>query len=725
MNKENECGKVIWVNENKPNSWVCFRKPVNIECLLDSVTIKIAVDTKYWFYINGELVVFEGGLNRESAPGCGYYDEVDITNHLKLGTNTLAFMVWYWGNGGRNNTNSGTAGILFESDELNLHSDSFVKAKKHSGYAETYEPYPSYLYGGHNIGYQADNDMDGWEMPQFCDDAWQFAIIKDKTAWGILYKRPIPLIKFSSITPYIKTEKNNKQLVAYLPYAMHLTPFIKVIARKGCYIDIHTDRYFVNGGPGDETNTYRGHRAQYCTKEGLQEFECLNWLFGEQVLYTMDDSIEIVEVGYRESGYNCNITGDFVCDNQLINRLIEKCKRTLYVCMRDNYMDCPDRERGQWIGDVSSQIPQTFYCLDRNADLLSRKAITDFIGLRKGDVLVGNVPGDNFTELPSQSLNAISEIGMIMEYVRFSGDTSVFRLSYQAIKRYLLLWDIKEDGLVGKRMGNWYWFDHLNNVDEKILENCWYALSLKSAITIAEDLGYKCDVIIFENLLQSLQQHFEQAFWKSDSYRNIPFPDDRANALAILSGFSKIQHKDALLRVFQNSEFSTPYMEYYVLEALFRLGFAQSAINRLLNRYKPLITNENSTLWEDFSILGTKNHAWTGGALTVCYKYLAGIYPEKYGMESVCILPLKTSINFIHATMDTYYGKLIVNVTYCDDNVKIDVVIPKGIHARIGIPANEYRSLWLNQIKVDVAEQYKEFSCVVVTDGVYCVEGII
>ena len=38
-----------------------------------------------------------------------------------------------------------------------------------------------------------------------------------------------------------------------------------------------------------------------------------------------------------------------------------------------------------------------------------QRAILDFIRLRYGDVLIGNVPGDCSCELPAQSLNAISE----------------------------------------------------------------------------------------------------------------------------------------------------------------------------------------------------------------------------------------------------------------------------------------------------------------------------
>ena len=243
--------------------------------------------------------------------------------------------------------------------------------------------------------------------------------------------------------------------------------------QSGQIIDIRTDRYNVNGGPGDENN-YNGHRAEYIAKDGEQEFEALNWIFGEKVIYSFPKNVEILSLKFRESGYSTKFIGDFKCDNEKINTLIAKCKRTLYVCMRDNFMDCPDRERGQWIGDVSVQVSQVFYSLDRKASLLVKKAIYDFINLRKNDKLVGNVPGINFWELPSQSLLSISNFGLLGRYYEFTGDKKTLELSFKPIIQYLLLWEMGQDGLVEKREGDWYWFDHLNAIDSKILENELY-----------------------------------------------------------------------------------------------------------------------------------------------------------------------------------------------------------------------------------------------------------
>lgn len=435
-------------------------------------------------------------------------------------------------------------------------------------------------------------------------------------------RRPIPLFRFSGVKRYAKIEGG---AVGHLPYAMHVTPYFKVMARGGEKLDIRTDRYEVNGGPGDERNVYRGHRVEYVCKKGLlNEFEGLDWMLGERVIYTIPKTVKIIRLGYRESGYDTRLFGGFSSNERLADVLVEKSIRTLYVCMRENFMDCPDRERGQWIGDVSVQIPQVPYVLGGSSLQLVRKAIDDFISLRAGDVLRGNVPGNCAGELPSQSLNAISELGMIAEYHRITGDREVLKECCEPALRYLQLWKTGADGLVEGRKGNWRWFDHLYNVDEAVNENAWYYSALKFAQVMAGQLPSD----LLERKL-SIEANFNKQYWKGRYYSSSGVVDERAHALTVLSGLAgSDKHRDirnVLISVYN----ATPYMEYYVLEALCAMGHYQDAFIRMSERYARLAENDNSTLWEDFHILGTRNHAWSGGPLTILFKHFAGITVEK------------------------------------------------------------------------------------------------
>ena len=61
-------------------AWPCSNSSTNSSTSStgSSAMVHIAADTKYWLYVNGELVLFEGGLKRGPAPGAGFYDSVDL-----------------------------------------------------------------------------------------------------------------------------------------------------------------------------------------------------------------------------------------------------------------------------------------------------------------------------------------------------------------------------------------------------------------------------------------------------------------------------------------------------------------------------------------------------------------------------------------------------------------------------------------------------------------------
>jgi len=100
-------------NQNEPpvdsNQWICYRKTIHLAKAPTQAMARIAVDSKYWLWINGELVVFEGQLKRGPTPKDTYFDRVDLTKHLRKGDNTIAVLVWYFGKDGFSHKRSGKA----------------------------------------------------------------------------------------------------------------------------------------------------------------------------------------------------------------------------------------------------------------------------------------------------------------------------------------------------------------------------------------------------------------------------------------------------------------------------------------------------------------------------------------------------------------------------------------------------------------------------------------
>ena len=97
---------------NKPNTWIEFRKDFALKKKPKKAEAKIAADTKYWLWVNGELAIFEGGLKRGQNRTDTYYDVVDLTPWLKKGSNNVRLLLWHFGKPGFSHVNSGKAGVI-------------------------------------------------------------------------------------------------------------------------------------------------------------------------------------------------------------------------------------------------------------------------------------------------------------------------------------------------------------------------------------------------------------------------------------------------------------------------------------------------------------------------------------------------------------------------------------------------------------------------------------
>jgi hypothetical protein len=95
-------------NAKQQNLWSCYRKEFSLADKPKSAITRIAVDSKYWLWVNGVMVVREGALKRGPTPTDTFFDEVDLAPYLKQGANTVAILAWYFGKEGFSHKSSGT-----------------------------------------------------------------------------------------------------------------------------------------------------------------------------------------------------------------------------------------------------------------------------------------------------------------------------------------------------------------------------------------------------------------------------------------------------------------------------------------------------------------------------------------------------------------------------------------------------------------------------------------
>lgn len=677
--------KAQWIGEafaSTSNTFYKYRYQFEITEVPLTAVASIACDSKYWLYINGKLVVFEGQLKRGPTPNDTYYDAVDIQPFLQQGKNTIAVLLWYWGKHGFCHNSSGRAGLLFEADvqEKIITSNELWKVEKHLAYRNSTGTQPNFRLPEFNIHYDARYDNDDWVLPTYNDAQWTHAHIiaaAGAAPWNRLWKRPIPLWQDNGLKNYEQkwTQDSSGIITAKLPKNLSITPYFKIDATAGWLVDIRTDNYL----GGSEPNI----RTEYVTKSGVQEFETPAYMNGHQVIYSFPKQVKVLELKYRETRYNTSYVGSFASSDSFLNKLWEKSINTMNVNMRDAIQD-PDRERAQWWGDVVIILEEIFYSCDSNGMLAIKKAISNLLEWQKKDgILFSPIPAGNWDkELPAQMLAAVGNYG-IWKYIQHSGDTAMIRYAYPFLKKYMQLWTLNETGLVHHRPGGWDWHDWGNKIDVPLLDNAWYYMALESCFHMATFLGLKNDALHFERQMQSIKMNFTKYFWRgnrfaSDEYKF--YADDRGNGLAVCAGLVSQRQWTELRPVLDTIFNAGPYLEKYILEAYFIMHDIDKGLQRLEKRYSSMVNHPwITTLWEGWEIGsstyggGTYNHGWSGGPLSLMSAYIAGIRPNAIGYSSYMIQPQLGKLQKISAKTATVKGMLSVAVDVSGGPLVMDV----------------------------------------------------
>lgn len=688
--------------QSTPNAWLCFRKTVHLPGVPGEMIANIAVDSKYWLWINGKMVVFEGGLKRGPGPGATYYDQVDIAPYLEKGENTIALLVWHFGKNGFSHVNSGTAALLFcaQGANLSIVSDKSWQCSVYRAYQNTEAPFPNYRLSESNIRFDARKELAGWNMPDFSGKlgASIEIVAPNEMPFGKLVARPIPMWKDGGLTDYPEVIKNEKgdTIRCRLPYNCQITPYLHVKASAGLAVGMLTDNY--TGGSANNV------RAEYITREGEQEYESFGWMNGHEVLYVVPAGVEVLGVKYRETGYNADMKGSFACDDDFYNELWKRSARTLYITMRDNYMDCPDRERAQWWGDEVNELGEAFYVLDPRGWQLATKGIYELMNWQRPDgVIASPVPSLNWCkELPLQMLASVGWYGFYTQAF-YSDDYSFVPHIYDGLKKYLHeVWQVDDQGMPVVRSGDWNWGDWGTDVDMEVLTTCWYYLALKAEKEFALHLRKLYDANQIGEMMKRISAAFDARYWNGKAYRSKLHngeTDDRAQAMAVVSGLAPAGRYKALLKVFKKEYHASPYMEKYVMEALFMMGEPEFALKRMRDRYAKMMSYPYTTLFEGWGIGaegfggGTINHAWSGGPLTILSQKLCGIEPLAPGFKQFRVAPQLGSLNKASAVVPTLYGDIRVDIRQQDHKLGIQVVVPQGTTAVVALPGSKEKVL--------------------------------
>ena len=693
--------------KNNPNTWVAFRKEFFIEDTTRKLPLRIAADTKYWLWVNGKMVIYEGGLKRGPTPEDTYYDSLEVSGYLVKGNNSIGVLLWHFGKEGFSHKNSGKAGILIDCPPgfTDVSSSDKWDAMVMDAYQTADDPSPNFRLAESNIRYDARLEKLNWQSPTAV--SMQKAIeIGDAGSppWNKLLPRQIPFFKDLGLKDYVSMNViNASSMVTHegkLPYNSQVHPVLKIRTNTpGLKIKVFTDIFMFLGEP-----TIRG---EYITRAGEQEFEFPGWMNGEKLIYQIPKGIEVLKLQYRESSFDAVAEGEFISDDALLDKIWKKGQRTLLLSMRDNYMDCPDRERAAWTGDIVSQTAQSFYSLSTSSHTLSKKWLLEMSGWVKpnGDFSSPVPAGNTDLEIPDQTLTTYGLQG-VWNYYMNTGDAEILKRIFPQVDRNLGFWGYDGNGLINVRgAGNrWIWGDRGNRIDMKGLYNMLFVGVLQSMAKMAGVIGKpeKADeyLLKFNTLKAAIRKQMlvGQGFKSAE----VNFYDERVQAFAILNGIAEVVDHAGLLAIINAGANASPYMEQFIIQAMMKAGFVDEGLARIKKRYGLMAEDKNwSTLWEGWSIPNdefggtTPNHAWSGGAVYLLPMYVHGIVPISEGYGRISIRPLDGSIKNSSVKVPSVLGLIQSSFKYGVNSLGVKVDLPSKVVAVLELP-RRYSQIVLN-----------------------------
>ncbi|MBO5529757.1 MAG: hypothetical protein J6A47_10685 [Bacilli bacterium] len=675
LKKHDFQGRFIWEKKTVADTHVAFRFHVSLEKDPQKAILHLSAESKATVFVNGEVAAIDAVLKRGPTKVDSFYQDVDLASFLKKGGNVVTILVHYWAHSGNASVDPGVAGLIYdlEVDGKTYSSGSSTKVKRLdsyrnirvlSGTGEYPERDRSTFLSEREIYYDARLEEDFASL-SYDDSSWANATeigLPGYVPFGDLYLGDIPAFTYEEIVDAVdvdgvlgKTITEPTTAHFRLSENMQFLPYFELEAENG-----GEDIAFY-------TNTYRTQNNvslmdDYVCKKGNNVYQHLYWRSGSTLILDLPAGVRLTKVGYRRTAYDAAEIGYFHSELEDMTTLWNKASNTLRICMRDTFMDCPERERSPYAGDSANQIAEALYTMGEDGWKMLKKTYLTLSGWAREDgIFPLRWPSTTTNECPMQNL-AFSLT--LSEYYRHTGDLDTVKATFPILANYVSLWNLNDDGSVKYRDGTFQWTDWGSGMDNELMENGWYYWACQSLNDLGKMIGDTSHQAFFEERLPRIKAAFAPKFRKEKGFASKEGAyDDRGNALAVLSGLADEEDYEDVANILISTKKASPYMERYAEEALGKMGKYEALKDRILDRYQPMIDYDESTLWEVWSPKpkdGTINHGWSGGPLLAMAKYYAGIVPTSGGYATYDVTP-DARLGEFEALAPTPRGNIILS----------------------------------------------------------------
>lgn len=385
--------------------------------------------------------------------------------------------------------------------------------------------------------------------------------------------------------------------------------------------------------------------------------------------------------------------------------------------------DCPQRdERLGWTGDAQVFSGTASFNMDTTAfyhkflhDLRNEQVKYD--GILPGVIPVLDPNGPIFSSV-------WGDIATILPMVVYehSGNVETLRENYPMMKDWVdkITKEDKARGQkylydFGNQLGDWLALDGRTGqsmeggTDAYYIGSNYYAMSVQKTATAAEILGYKEDEAYYKDLYEKIKAAIIREYFTETG--RLAIDSQTGYIVALYSGIYR--DKEAVVAGLK----ARFYKDCYKLKGGFtgapilcrvlaENGFEEDAFYFLMQEEYPgwmhCINLGATTIWERWNsvlddghlsgiMMNSLNHYSYGAIVEYLYRDVAGLKALEPGFKKALITPLMNGkLKYMNMTYDSAYGEYKVSWKVLKDgNVSVDVQVPFGCSAVIGLPFYE------------------------------------
>ncbi len=624
--------------------------------------LDITADDYYKLYVNG---VFVGQGPAPAYPEHYYYNRWDITGFLQPGVNCIAVHVYYqglvnrvWNSGDHR---QGFIAELFVDDHLLLASDASWRVQRDQRF-QAAEPF------GYETQFPEHMDerrlAKGWREVTFDDSLW--AAAAERPGYDHqLYLQPTPPLEVSLRRPVLVELVDEGRF--FIDVGEEVTGSLTMDAAglAGQVVELRC---------GEECLPGSAKRVRWDLRCGCQyrEFWTLSGLgdtlehfdykaFRYAEILDPHGAVDPATIRVVVRHYPMSPEASQCRSSQpLLDDIWQMCQRGVQYGSQEGFLDCPTREKGQYLGDLTVTAHSHIYL---SGDLrLFRKALTEFaMTQRIAPGLLAVAPGSFMQEIADFSLQWPEQL---LRYYQHSGDRDFLQAMYPTVEGILQYFRRfqRRDGLLDHVHESWNLLDWPENLRDGYdfpltkpvgpgvhnVINAFFSGMLAAVNDIRRALGLDVSTEAAQ-----ARQAFQRAFFNEETGLFVDAEGSHhsalhSNALPLYFGLVPAGRERSVAAFVRRRRLSCGvYMAYFVLKGLARVGQPDAVYQLLMDTsehsWANMLREGATTCFEAWGKDQKWNtslcHPWASAPISVLIEDLAGVKPGGPGWSQVQFCP--------------------------------------------------------------------------------------